>query len=391
MNNTPKISFCIPLKNNLRYFKRCLNSIKKYADVPYEIVVYIDSDNDGTESFLIDNTIKYEKNKTNICKGIAHGYNRCALLSCSDVLLFFHADMILGPKSLSNAIKYLKEKTVVSLTRIEPPLHPQGKEKIVMDFGFWPEKNIENGFLENEFEEFVTNNLNTNKTTNGIFAPWMIYKKDMVDIGLHDELFHSYHEDSDIFNRFILSKYELIQSWSSMVYHLTCRGGQFQDGLSVTKDPIFHKMKKECADNYLRKWKSWIKNDEYNRPILKNVYNIGLVINNFNAELLNVFEPRFSTIYIDCMFDSYIEKNQSSTLIDLKSKIKKINNDKTNDVIVYFDFNKLTNANFEFITELLPDILDKQTENGTFEYDIFTFQINNLKQYQQDLIVNKNF
>jgi len=91
------------------------------------------------------------------------------------------------------------------------------------------------------------------------------------------------------------------------------------------------------------------------------------------------------------MFDSYIEKNQSSTLIDLKSKIKKINNDKTNDVIVYFDFNKLTNTNFEFITELLPDILDKQTENGTFEYDIFTFQINNLKQYQQDLIVNKNF
>ena len=51
MNNIPKISFCIPLKNNLRYFKRCLNSIKKYADVPYEIVVYIDSDNDGTESF----------------------------------------------------------------------------------------------------------------------------------------------------------------------------------------------------------------------------------------------------------------------------------------------------------------------------------------------------
>ena len=108
MNNIPKISFCIPLKNNLRYFKRCLNSIKKYADVPYEIVVYIDSDNDGTESFLIDNTIKYEKNKTNICKGIAHGYNRCVLLSGSDILLFFHADMILGPKSLSNAIKYLK-------------------------------------------------------------------------------------------------------------------------------------------------------------------------------------------------------------------------------------------------------------------------------------------
>ena len=108
-------------------------------------------------------------------------------------------------------------------------------------------------------------------------------------------------------------------------------------------------------------------------------------------ELLNTFEPRFSTIYIDCIFDSYIEKNQSSTLIDLKSKIKKINDEKINDIVIYFNLNELTNKNFEFITELLPDVLDEQTENGTFEYDIFTIKINKLKQYQQELIVNENF
>ena len=58
MSTNLKISFCIPLKNNLRYFKKCFESIKKYCDVQYEIVCYIDSDNDGTEQYLIDNNIK---------------------------------------------------------------------------------------------------------------------------------------------------------------------------------------------------------------------------------------------------------------------------------------------------------------------------------------------
>ena len=54
------------------------------------------------------------------------------------------------------------------------------------------------------------------RTTNGIFAPWFMYKEDFLG---HDELFAPQsREDSDLFNRFLLEGYELIQSWDALVY-----------------------------------------------------------------------------------------------------------------------------------------------------------------------------
>jgi glycosyltransferase involved in cell wall biosynthesis len=47
-----KISYCLPTKNNLRYLKGSIQSIRENSSLPYEIVVYIDSDNDGTEEWL---------------------------------------------------------------------------------------------------------------------------------------------------------------------------------------------------------------------------------------------------------------------------------------------------------------------------------------------------
>ena len=37
-------------------------------------------------------------------------------------------------------LKHIKPGVVVSGTRIEPPLHPQGPEKVLMDFGIEPEE-----------------------------------------------------------------------------------------------------------------------------------------------------------------------------------------------------------------------------------------------------------
>ena len=43
--------------------------------------------------------------------------------------------------------KYLKPGVVVSMTRIEPPLHPDGPEKILADYGIEPEEFNEQQFL----------------------------------------------------------------------------------------------------------------------------------------------------------------------------------------------------------------------------------------------------
>ena len=52
-----------------------------------------------------------------------------------------------------------------------------------------------------------------NLTTKGIFAPWMLYKQDHFAVGGHDQRFAPFgYEDSDIFNRWILAGYEMVQS-----------------------------------------------------------------------------------------------------------------------------------------------------------------------------------
>ena len=344
-----KITFCIPSKNNLRYLKSSVTSIKKNSTLDNEIIVWVDQDNDGTEKWLKENNVKYLTNPEENPQGIAAGYNRCIEAASNSIVCTFHADMFMGKGFDVNLIKHLKPKTVVAGTRIEPPLHPKGKEKIIQNFGMYPED-----FNEEEFNQFVSQIKKEEKDqiTYGIFAPWACYKNEIVEMGMHDEKFHSYHEDSDIFNRFILNGMELIQSRDALVYHLTCRGGVFQDGVEqITKDEKFHIMKNKAGKNYLKKWGSWIKNNEYHHPILSPVYNKQLIINNSNPNL--------------------------ESLKDWFNGGK--------DIIVEIDGNTFTQQDFNIIQQL-NDIIKDSGSIGEFELGNVRVKINSLKEYQNTLI-----
>jgi hypothetical protein len=61
-----------------------------------------------------------------------------------------------------------------------------------------------------------------------------MYKEDFLAIGGHDELFAPQSkEDSDLFNRFVLKGYNVIQSWDGLVYHFTSRGSRFNNMLEA--------------------------------------------------------------------------------------------------------------------------------------------------------------
>lgn len=344
-----KITFCIPSKNNLRYLKSSVTSIKKNSTLDNEIIVWVDQDDDGTEKWLKENNVKYLINPEKKPQGIAAGYNRCIEAASNSIVCTFHADMFMGKGFDVNLVKHLKPKTVVAGTRIEPPLHPKGKEKIIQNFGMYPED-----FNEKEFNQFVfqTQKEEKDQITHGIFAPWACYKNEIIEMGMHDEKFHSYHEDSDIFNRFILNGMELIQSRDALVYHLTCRGGIFQDGVEqITKDEKFHIMKNKAGKNYLKKWGSWIKNNEYHHPILSPVYNKQLVINNSNSNLEQLKD----------WFNG------------------------GEDIIVEIDGNTFTQQDFVIIQQL-NDIIKDSGSIGEFELGNVRIKINSLKEYQNTLI-----
>jgi len=401
-----KISLIIPSRNNLKYLKFAYTSIRKYLDSNYELILLDDASTDDTWKWLneikkTDNNVIIYRNEGPDRVGHTVLYDKGVELSTTDVFGIFHADMIASPNYIKNLLKHLKEKTVVSATRIEPPLHPGGVEKIVKNFGTEPEE-----FDYDEFLNFVKESETKfdNKTTNGVFAPWLMYKKDFLSIGGHDKKVFAPMEleDSDLFNRFLLAGYNLIQSRDSFVYHMTCRGSRFKDGVKIESQiqlndgTVWYKPKD--SDEYLtlrnlkfrewwRKWHMDVLHDENLLPIVYDRYDIGFIIKNCSDQLLYVLEPWCDKIYIEKSksLENYIISEEKYSKFNIKNKIKNITDDKTNDVLLEFDGNNFNRDHINFI-KTLPAILSNTNDIGEFEFDIFKIKISSLTKYNLDLI-----
>jgi len=312
--------------------------------------------------------------------------------------MIFHADMYLCPNADEEIDKYLEPGKVVSLTRIEPPLHPDGPEKILKDFGIEPEEFDEQGLLD-----FVSDNVGTreDEVTDGIFAPWCIMKDDFTRIHGHDPLFAPQSkEDSDIFNRFMLAGYEFIQTWKGFVYHMTSRGSRFKDGAKRNPDgQVFMKGRESdewlaqnlrSTRNFIRKWGSMVLHNEVLRPVIPPKYDIGLIINNCTYELLQALEPYCNQIYLenDSYYQDYLNEEQPNCGYDLSAKLLTRDIKPFNDVLIEFDSNELTNENFQRIFLNFPRILEESgTPNSDFILDIFKIKTK-LLDNQVDLLVN---
>ena len=389
MEKIQKITFCIPSKTNLRYLKTAIPSIRKNAyRKDHDIIVFVDSDEDGTLEWLTENAesygVKYYVNPNlgESLYGIGRAYDYCIDKAETDIVMIFHADMMLGKDADYHALKHLKPLSVVCSTRIEPPLHPNGGEKILEDFGLYPEE-----FKESEFDSYVDALLieNAGKTTEGVFAPWMVYKEDIQSIGGHDPIMHSCREDSDLFNRFVMNGYQLIQSWDSLVYHLTGRGAGSFDGDSERHEKWKRDMNNSTKE-FIRKWGSNVKHDKMMKPLITHKYNVEFRVFNANEQLLNILEPWCSNINVDIpqeKIDEYIKLEQPNTQFNLSERI---NQEVDSDIIVRFDGRSLTQNSFNFIQNL-SEIFDfNEFESGQYEFDIFNIKVNRVKHYERDLI-----
>lgn len=379
------ITFIIPTRNNLPYLKLAYGSIRKYY--PHEeIIILDDNSTDNTEVWannVNDNATIYYKNDG---RQLGHTvlYDKGVELADNEIFTIFHADMVCGPNYVENLLKHLKPQGVVAATRIEPPLHPPGNEKIVLDFGTY-----HTDFRPSEFaskclslQQELTNK---DKTTKGIFAPWAMYKQDFINIGGHDKFFAPFpYEDSDIFQRFILNGYDIVQSRDAFVYHFTCRGHRWTE--QVQKDDLFYKLC--CAKNsqhFIRKWGSWIQNDEWCCPIINPLYNIGFVVTNCSQHLLGVLEPWCSTIYTDANISEYINKVQPGTPFDLSKRVKSHHIEPENQIVVSFDGSQMDNERVKFLMSL-PNIIEDSGEVGEMEHDIFKLNIRDMERFEHYLI-----
>lgn len=387
-----KITFCIPSKSNLRYLKTCIPSIRKnaYRD-DHDIIVFVDSDEDGTVEWLQEHAdeygITYYVNPYLGEKlfGIGKAYDFCVEKSNTEVFMIFHADMMLGKHADLNAYNHLKRGSVVCSTRIEPPIHPNAGEKILLDFGMWPED-----FKEDEFNSYVESQLSNKKITQGIFAPWMMYKDEFLSMGGHDPILKSAREDSDVFNRLSLRDFNFIQPWNSLVYHLTGRGGQFQHG-KITQDheqksKEWQRLMNNSTKEFIRKWGSIVKHTELMKPIVQPRYDISFVVENANELLVQTLEPFCDRLYVDnALINGYIESEQPNSMFDISKKVLPITNKIEGGVVIKFDARRLDQNNYNLLT-MMPTIINDSGEIGVFELGIFNVEIQSMKRMDKELI-----
>ena len=381
-----KISFIVPSYNNLRYLKNAYHSIRTWESEEHEIVILDDASVDGTAEWLDslnDPNLIIWKNETGKRMGHTITYDIGVNLSTNDIFGIFHADMFLGENYVKNIVKHLDRGKVVTATRVEPPLHPSGREKITRDFGVWPED-----FREDDFIKFVREEQERSKDqiTKGIFAPWYMYKEDYLKIGGHDHLFAPFpYEDSDIFQRFLLAGYEVLQSRDALVYHLTCRGHKWTDDDIIGKvDDDFEELEVNARKNFIRKWNSWIMNDEWMHPIMIPKYNTCLIADNVKSvEQLDNIEPWFCHTAIDS-FDlvaQYLYKEQPNTTLDMSERVSSKESGEYSDygVKVYIDLHQMTSEDYANLGKINL-ILQELHKNMSSEFNLSgEYQLGNIK------------
>lgn len=393
------VSFIMPSYNTLNYTLMAYRSLREYYP-ENEIIVLDDGSTDGSADYLeaqikLDDNLRIWINKTGNILGHTITYDMGIKMAKNPLVTIFHSDMICGKNYLENMLKHYKEKTVICATRIEPEgIYPSGKEKILKPFGieFHEFKREEfNAFVEQEQKE------SEDKITKGIFAPWLISKNDFLDIGGHDaKSFAPYpEEDADLFLRYHLAGYNLIQSRDSLCWNWISRGHRSWAKNGVGKDDsMFQFYQTRARRNYLRKWHKWMSFDVDHHPISHPVYNVGFVLTDVVSEdFLHFVEPWASNIFVDNMVcaERYIEREQPTTKVDLRSRI--LNHgyiDQTNnDILLYFsqkEFMVSGNDNAAIIMKL-TDILSEGVENNSeLELGIFKMKTKTVKDIRNSLI-----
>ena len=380
-----KITFVIPSRNNLEFLQLAYDSIRR-LDTKHEVLVLNDASTDGTKEWIEeqqDEDLIVHHNPGPERIGIVGMFDKGIEMARTDIIMAFHSDMVVCRDFDKNILKHLERGKVVSATRVEPPLHPDGPEKILRNYGI----EVEEFDMEVWLEQ--SEKLKEDRQTEGIFAPWCMYREDFLSIGGHDPLFAPQSkEDSDLFNRFVLNGYEIIQSWDALVYHFTSRGSRFNkhSGGSAgnNSQEWLHTTNKNMR-NFIRKWGNTVQHDPLMKPIITPKYSVKIRVRNCTPQLLEILEPWCDLISVDLsqeVIDSYIIKEESNTIINLRGKI---NTNKESEIELKVNGKEMNQQDFHILQQI-PQIIQQSGTVGEFKLGNLELSIKGMTDRRNDLI-----
>ena len=391
-----KISFCINTAvNEINHVKLLFKSLEKnLSSKKHEIIVFIDSDNQGTFEWLLTQketfpNLKILKNNLPICYGYSRNINEMFEQASNDIVSYLQSDMVICKDYDKIVLKHVKPGVFLCATRVEPPLHPVGPEKFTQDFGLDPTK-----FDLDEFTKFAEQN-KSDKQTGDFFAPFTLYRKDWIDVGGHNTLFRRSREDSDVLIRLVFTctssrgpawfnkenieaqqrlkvqqeadSYELCRftiTWGAFKH-----GDLTEDGYEKSKYYNIAANIKNANDlNKLYNFEMFF-NEVYvdNEEIITNMQNVYDYQHKSANHLLNITDEAWEEYKY--MYNKLKASDRIKPLRDFKAEEK--------DIIVEFDLETIDNQYISKFLIHLQQIIDETEEIGEFEYGPFKFTINN--------------
>ena len=409
-----KISFCINTAvNEINHVKLLFSSLEKnLSSKEHEFIVFIDSDNQGTFEWLLTQketfpNLKILKNNLPICYGYSRNINEMFEQASNDIVSYLQSDMVICKNYDKEVLKDVKPGIFLCATRVEPPLHPPGPEKITHDFGLDPTK-----FDLDAFTEFAEKN-KSDKKTGDFFAPFTLYKKDWIDVGGHNTLFRRSREDSDVLIRLVLNGVKVVQTWNALAYHFTCTSSRGPAWFDKQNTEAQQRLKvQQEADQYelCRFTVTWgafkhgdLKEDGYEKS---KYYNIAAHITNIkDIKKFYHFEMFFNEIYVEDknvidvikqlqnIYD-YQHKSANHLLnitdevweeykymynkLKASGRVKPLGglNKSEKDIVVEFDLEQVDPTYINSFLVHLQQIIDETKELGEFKYGPFKFTIN---------------
>jgi hypothetical protein len=293
-----------------------MKSLKHNLDnKEHEIIVFIDSDNEDVYGYLKSIKkdffdLKIISHNIKPCVGYARNNNILVDIAKHDIVSYLQSDMVIGPHYDTNILSQLEDNSILSSTRVEPPLHGYSDHTITYDFGIDP--TVFDMDKWNSYSESIK----SNTASEYFFAPYTFYKKVWQNLGGYDTRFRRAREDSDLVQRCIQAGIKLIQTWEANVYHFTCVSSRGKNWFDTNNESAKRRVElQKIADSielrrFLQKW------GNFNHGETKlNKLDIDLVIkdrNKLNPMFIGQLEPFFSRVWLQ-------SEEDKKTLLDMLS------------------------------------------------------------------------
>jgi len=100
-------SIIIPTYNKLDFLRQCIDSIRKYTEVPYEIIVVDNASTDGTRDYLKSSALEVRYHVDDHNRGFAGAVNIGLMMAKGKTIVVLNNDIIVTKNWLSNMLRCL--------------------------------------------------------------------------------------------------------------------------------------------------------------------------------------------------------------------------------------------------------------------------------------------